>query len=64
MFRTINVRLKRTADLVQTVRSFDQDCQRVLDRGPQSREYNRTGSNHLKNVKGRYQRLKAESRSK
>lgn len=42
MFRTIRIRLERTADLVQTVRVFNQACQRVLDWGQENHEYNKT----------------------
>jgi putative transposase len=42
MFRTIKIRLERTADLVQTVSVFNQACQRVLDWGYGNKEYNKT----------------------
>ncbi|MCX6652059.1 MAG: transposase [Methanomassiliicoccales archaeon] len=42
MFRTIKIRLERTADLVQTVSVFNQACQRVLVWGQQNHEYNKT----------------------
>ena len=42
MFRTIKIRLERTADLVQTVSVFNQACQRVLDWGRQNKQYNKT----------------------
>lgn len=42
MFRTIKIRLERTADLVQTVSTFNQACQRVLDWGQQNKQYNKT----------------------
>ncbi len=42
MFRTIEIRLERTADLVQIVSVFNQACQRVLDQGQQNEQYNKT----------------------
>lgn len=42
MFRTIQIRFERTADLVQTVSVFNQACQRVLDWGQQNKQYNKT----------------------
>ncbi len=42
MFRTIKIRLERTADLVQTVGVFNLACQRVLDWGHANHEYNKT----------------------
>ena len=42
MFRTIKIRLQRTADLVQTVMVFNQACQRVLDWGYMNHKYNKT----------------------
>jgi len=42
MFRTIKIRLQRTADLVQTVAVFNQACQRVLDWGYENKHYNKT----------------------
>lgn len=45
MFRTIKIRLERTADLVRTVAIFNQACQRVLDWGYENKEYNKTRLN-------------------
>jgi putative transposase len=42
MFRTVKIRLERTADLVQTVSVFNQACQWVLDWGYQNKQYNKT----------------------
>jgi predicted transposase len=42
MFRTIKIRLQRTADLVQTVAVFNQACQRVLDWGYRNKDFNKT----------------------
>ncbi len=41
MFRTINIRLERTDDLVQTVSVFNKACQRVLDWGQMNKQYNK-----------------------
>lgn len=41
MIRTINMRLGRTDDLVQTVNTVNQACRRVLDWGHQNEEYNK-----------------------
>ena len=42
MFRTIEICLERTADLVQTVSVFNQACQRILDWGQANKQYNKT----------------------
>lgn len=42
MFRTIKIRLERSADLVQTVAAFNQAYQRVLDWRYENKHYNKT----------------------
>ena len=45
MFRTIKIRLERTNDLVETVRTFNKSCQIVLDYGFDNHERNKTHLN-------------------